>query len=644
VHHRFATEEGGGMGDVAKLLGGREVLAMAQADVLAVRERNRTRRLIWLAAIVGTPAAFLWYRILAGRPFNIFAVPHIGGDPLLWVPALILTALLAVVFIAPMASQRSPHVLYRPEQIEQSFDDVKGLGPVVDEVVRSLNVFLGYARFRTELGGTPRRGLLFEGPPGTGKTLLAKAMARHAGVPFLFVAGPAFQSHWYGMTAKKIRSYFKQLKKIARKEGGAIGFIEEIDAFATARGGLDGSTPLERATGIRGMFGRVQSPVVASGTGGTVNELLIQMQSFDTLPLGARVIDKFKEKINLFLPPGRQIRKKRPPYHNVLVIAATNRGDSLDPALLRPGRFDRRLYFDLPSRAGRRELVDHYLGRKRHAEELDAPERRAELAAITFGYTPVQIEHLLDEALIVALRHGRDAMTWPDLMSAKLVDDIGLPHHESYTVAERRQIATHEAGHAVAAYLVGEGRKLEVLSIIKRRDALGLLAHSETEERFTKTRSELQALLKISLAGMAAEEIFEGESGTGPAGDLAGATSIAAEMVGSLGMEGSLISFRAVSESVFDPGLVGRVISHGEAKAAVDSLLKREKAAIKRVLRTHRRLVMALRDALLDREELIGEEITKVLEAAGGKRAQASVRRNARGRAARAASSTRSRS
>jgi cell division protease FtsH len=634
--------KGGGMSDAATLLGSHDVLAMAQADVRAVRERFRRRRLITLGIIVAIPTSFLWFRILAGRPFNIFAVPHFGGDPLIWVPAMLLTVLLAVVFLAPMASQRSPHVLYRPEQIDVTFDDVKGLGPVVDEVVRSLNVFLGYAKFRDELGGTPRRGLLFEGPPGTGKTLLAKAMARHAGVPFLFVAGPAFQSHWYGMTAKKIRQYFKQLKKIARKEGGAVGFIEEIDSFATARGGLDSSTPSIVAA-TRGIFGRVADPVVASGTGGTVNELLIQMQSFDSLPASWRFVDKIKEKINLFLPPNRQIRKRRPPYHNVLVIAATNRGDTLDPALLRPGRFDRRLYFDLPSRAGRRELVEYYLGKKKHASELAGPERRDELAAMTFGYSPVQIEHLLDEALIVALRHGRGAMTWSDIMGAKLTEDIGLPHHESYTTDERRQIATHEAGHAVAAYLIGEGRRLEVLSIVKRRDALGLLAHTDTEERFTKTRTELEALLKISLAGMSAEELFEGESGTGPAGDLAAATSIAAEMVGSLGLAGSLISFRAMSETVFDPGLVGRVISHGESKRAVDAMLKREKASVKRLLRANGRLVVALRDALLDREELIGDEILTVLDGAGGRPAQTAARRavrsaSARGRSARAAS------
>jgi ATP-dependent Zn protease len=446
------------------------------------------------------------------------------------------------------------------------------------------------------------------------------------------------------MTAKKIRSYFKALKKIARREGGAIGFIEEIDAFATTRGGLDSSTPIESATApVRGLFGRMRSPAIASGTGGTVNELLIQMQSFDTLPFAHRMIDKLKEKVNLFLPPERQIMKRRPPYHNVLVIAATNRGDSLDPALMRPGRFDQRLYFDLPSRAGRRELIDHFLSRKRHGSELDDGDRREELAGMTFGYSPVQIEHLLDEGLIVALRHGRDRLTWSDVTSAKLTEDIGLPHAESYTPNERRQIATHEAGHAVTAYLVGEGRRLEVLSIIKRRQALGLLAHSDAEERFTKSGTELYALMVIAMAGMAAEELFEGESGTGPAGDLAAATQIAAEMVGSLGLAGSLVSYRAVSENMFDSGFVGRVISTEGTRRSVEDLLGRAKMDARRLLRANRKLVMALRNALLDREELIGEQITDVLEAVGGKRAQTALRKamarpKSRSRTTRAAS------
>ncbi|HJT36829.1 MAG TPA: AAA family ATPase [Actinomycetota bacterium] len=604
------------MGEVSKLLGQESVLTMAQAaDVLGVRERRRRRRLWTLAAILAGPIAFLWYRIGVGRPFNPFAFPHLSGEALYFVPMLVIFVVVAAVMVVPfLMSGRSPHVMFRPEQIDVSLDDVKGLEAVREEVIRTLNVFLGYATFRRELGGNPRRGVLFEGPPGTGKTHLAKAMAKHAGVPFLFVSGPAFQSMWYGMTARKIRKYFKALKTTARKEGGAIGFIEEIDSFATRRGGLDGMSP----SVVKAAFG--SEPSIASGTGGTVNELLIQMQSFDDPPSGQAFLNKIKDFVNTFLPLNRQLKKKSVDYANVLVIAATNRGDMLDPALLRPGRFDRRLYFDVPSRSGRRDLIDYFLEKKKHGPDLEEAAKRDELAGMTFGYSPVMIEHLFDEALIWALRGGRDGMNWEDVTRAKLTGEIGLPAPVSYTADERRAIATHEAGHAVAAYLAGEGRTLEVLSIIKRRDALGLLGHSESEERFTKTRTELEALLKISLGGMAAEEIFEGESGTGPAGDLAHATQIAAEMIGSLGLGGSLISFRAVSEGVLDPGLVGRVLANGDAKRSVDALLKKEKRDVKGLLNVNRKLVIALRDALLDRDELIGDQIVEVLERAGGKR------------------------
>src|SRR5205085_9455101 len=140
-------------------------------------------------------------------------------------------------------SGRSPHVLIRPEEIEVGLDEIKGLDAQADEVVRTLNVFLGYATFRDVLGGNPRRGMLFEGPPGTGKTYLAKAMAKQAGVPFLFISAPAFQSMWFGMTAARIRAFFKTLRKAARREGGAIGFIEEIDAIGMDRASLS-SAPL----------------------------------------------------------------------------------------------------------------------------------------------------------------------------------------------------------------------------------------------------------------------------------------------------------------------------------------------------------------------------------------------------------------
>jgi cell division protease FtsH len=605
---------------VNSMLGGDAVLRAADIDVGHARERRRQRRLVRVAVVLWLACAFAWYRVLTSQSLNPLSGVELGPDAALWLPLVLLVVLVALVMLVPMAGQgRSPHLLYRPEQIQVTLDDVKGLDSLRDEIVKTLNLFLGYATFRDRLGGNPRRGILFEGRPGTGKTHMAKAMARHAGVPFLFVSATSFQSMWYGMTARKIRSYFRALRKVAREEGGAIGFIEEIDAIGATRGGVDGMG-VSPASGWPVPGRRVEpsiSPSISSGTGGVVNELLIQLQSFDTPPFGERVWGKAVDWVNGYLPLDRQLRKRSLRYNNILVIAATNRSDALDPALLRPGRFDRKLYFDLPNKDGRRELVDYFLDRKAHHAELDDPARREELAHITFGYTPVMIERLLDEALVWALRSGRDAMRWVDVNQAKLSEEIGLKQPVTYTPLEKEMVATHEAGHAVAAYLSGVGRKLEVLSIIKRKDALGLLAHNDTEERWTRTKTELQAFLRIACAGMAAEELWFGESTTGPGGDLVGATNIAAQMVGALGMTDSLVSYMAMEEGLNDRNMVARVLSDPEGKEKVDRLLHEAKAAVKDQLDRNRALVEALRDALIDREELIGDEIVEVLRQAG---------------------------
>jgi ATP-dependent Zn protease len=311
------------------------------------------------------------------------------------------------------------------------------------------------------------------------------------------------------------------------------------------------------------------------------------------------------------------VKVGKPSYHNILLIAATNRADALDPALMRPGRFDRRLYFDLPTKQAREELIDYFLARRSRHEELDQPEVRAQLAQDTFGYTPVMIEHLLDEALLVTLRSGRDAMTLSDVYEAKLTEEIGFKQGVSYTEAERRAVATHEAGHAVAAYLLGKSRRLEVLSIIKRRSSLGLLAHSEIEERFTQSRTEMESALAIALGGMASEELFLGESGTGPGADLATATEVAALMVGALGMGVSLVSYEAVAEGMVSrKNLVGKVLADRDAKEQVEELLHAQKERVADVLASNRDLVMALRDALIERDELVGEEIITIIRSA----------------------------
>lgn len=589
----------------------RNVAERHRDDLRRIRERNRQRRLRYLFYLNVLILAWLLRRVVEGRPLQ-FGAPTLGPDAWIWLFPVLILLMMGMFLLLPLANGRSPHIRFSPEQIGMNFADVRGIDIVLEEVARTLQIFLTYKTFREELGGNPRRGLLFEGKPGTGKTHLAKAMAAEAGVPFFFVSAPAFQSMWFGMTAFKIRAFFKALKKAARKEGGAIGFIEEIDAVGQARGGVQTASPHGAVTSDR---------MVDSGSGGMVNELLIQLQSFDAPPFWARFRNWLKDIVNLFLPASHQLKKRKTDYSNVLIIGATNRADSLDPALLRPGRFDRILYFDLPSRAGRRDLVDYFLDRRTHAPEMDNTGLRDELAAMTLGYTPAMLEHVLDEAIVWAIRDGRREITWRDIQRARLTEEIGLGQPVAYTDEERELIATHEAGHAATAYLCSKDRKLEVLSIIKRRSALGLLAHSDVEERYTKKRSELVSTLNVMLGGMAAEHIFFGESGTGPLSDLSAATALAAQMIGSYGMGKSLVSYEAVQGGPHsNPNIVAKVMSNEESRAEVDELLHRQKVETIDLLERNRDLVEALRDALLEREELLGDEILTVVESTKQKR------------------------
>ncbi len=589
------------------LIGGSRVLGAA-GDVARIREAGRRRRLLKLGLVALLIADYTFARWLGGDPVH-WGPPHITLPPTLatYLPQILLILGLILVLGGPMLLMgRSPHTTYRPSEISTTLDDVVGLGMVKDEVVKTLNLFLAYKTFRERMGGNPRRAILFEGPPGTGKTYMAKAMAREAGVPFLFIAASSIQSPYFGQTNRKIANFFKALRKAARREGGAIGFIEEIDAIGVARAGMN-RDPQARHDD------RIVNRSLGEGFAGVINELLIQLQSFDEPNKREKLVGWCTSKVNRLLPARFEIKKRPPVSSNILVIGATNRANALDPALLRPGRFDRSIHFDLPGRSGRREIIDFYLDKKAHIPELDKDERRDQLAALTLGYSPVMIEHLFDEALVWALRDGREAMEWSDLQSAKITEEVGLANPVEYTEHEKRVIATHEAGHAVVADLVGVGRKLEVLSIIRRRGSLGLLAHSDTEERFLRTRSELLAHIQISFGGMVAEEIWFGESGTGPGGDLAQATSTAAMMVGALGMSSSLVSFEASGGGPLDTGLVARVLADDSSRQEIEKMLDRSKESVRVLLDANRHVVEALRDELLERDELVGDEITEVI-------------------------------
>ena len=275
-------------------LGQSGVMGVTTADVGAHRERMRQGKMRQLALLL-VPVR----RLVRGPGHG--AAPRPFRAPPLPVGTLALSSgihphhlVLCSVMIVPLfGAGRSPHILYRPNEIDVRFDDVRGAPVVVDEVVKTLNLFLAHRTFAEHMGGSARRAILFEGPPGTGKTYMAKAMAAEAGVPFLFVSSSAFQSMFYGQTNRKIRSYFRELRKYARREGGAIGFIEEIDAIGGARGGM--------GTGRH-----------HDGVAGVVNELLIQLQSFDQPPASIRLRGALIDLVNAWLPSDRHLTNPRP--------------------------------------------------------------------------------------------------------------------------------------------------------------------------------------------------------------------------------------------------------------------------------------------------------------------------------------------
>ena len=286
--------------------------------------------------------------------------------------------------------------MIRPEQIDVRLADVVGIDVVKDEVVRSLQLFLSHRSFAREMGGRPRRGLLFEGGPGTGKTYTAKALAAEAGVPFLFATATSFQSSFQGATARKIRQYFKALRKAARKHGGAVGFIEEFDAIGMARNGASAMTAAPAHRRHADVLRRPRGPADAPATPAAHDRDAVRHRRRRPADGGQRAAGadavvrradrrprscsaSWSTPLNLLLPAHRQLRGPRGKHANILLIASTNRADTLDPALLRPGRFDRRLTFELPAKSGRRQLIDHFLGAQgaRRGARLRRAPRRA---------------------------------------------------------------------------------------------------------------------------------------------------------------------------------------------------------------------------------------------------------------------------
>ncbi len=396
-----------------------------------------------------------------------------------------------------MSIGRSRARVYVETGIKVSFDDVAGVDEAKDEL-REIVDFLKDPKSHGRLGARIPKGVLLVGPPGTGKTLLAKAVAGEAGVPFFSINGSEFVEMFVGVGAARVRDLFEQ----ARSRAPAIVFIDEIDALGRARG----------AFGLGGHDEKEQ----------TLNQLLAELDGFD-------------------------------PSAGVVLLAATNRPEILDPALLRAGRFDRQILVDRPDRAGRVQILRVHLRRIRLAPEVEIDT----LAALTPGFTGADLANLVNEAALLATRRLHKEVSAEDFTAALERIVAGLEkRNRLLNAAERKTVAYHEMGHALAAVSLLPGETVHKVSIIPRGiGSLGYTIQRPTEDRFLMTRSELLAKLTVLLSGRAAEQLCLGEISTGAADDLVRATRIARSMVMQYGMHPMLGPQALGGEDVREQGI-----------------------------------------------------------------------------------------
>lgn len=520
----------------------------------------------------------IWITVL----FLIGALLNAGG-PAYWQTAFTIIGFLFQLIFAMMfmiiqfvalfwflARGRTYWIL--PGETGSTWDDYRGNPEIVENAKRIVTLLKGVKEFK-EMGGEAIRGLLLCGPPGTGKSYLAQVIANEAQVPFAYASAPSFQNMFFGVGNLKVMGIYKKARKLARVYGACIIFIDEIDAIGMARQSGGG--------GMGGMLGM--------GGMGLLNELLLQM---DPPNVDNSKIAKFLRSLGL--------RRKKAERPAVLTIAATNLPDVLDQALLRPGRFDRKLWVDSPDYDGRLDVFQYYLKKVKKDASL-TPERAA---LDTIGYSPAQIKHIVNESIVMAHQRGADVTNYEDFRNAMETYEWGLKQPlRSMSEDEKRNVAYHEAGHAVAQYLLKPHDRVWKVTIIRRGGALGLAATKPTEERYNRSDSEILAEIQVCLAARAVEEEFLGKKLNGVTSDLRQATMLAGAYLGMVGMGDELFSWLTVGS---------RVDGLRALRPKINELLHDQMLQVKKLVKNHSDFVHAIAADLLKQGDLTGEEIDQI--------------------------------
>jgi ATP-dependent Zn protease len=580
-------------------------------------------------------------------------------------------------------------------------DDVRGQAEAKEEITRVISLWQSGEEFE-KAGGKRERGLLFLGAPGTGKTMISKAIATNFNCPFVTIPGSGFAGMFIGMDAITVQFLARKARKLARKWGGqCIVFIDEIDAVGMRRQALGSgmsAAPAGAELEFQGQYGaltasgdviiesrewrewlfaqraereptgyanfvqrateRVQRLYPGFGMGGgmggqALNQLLVVMDGIDEPPVMRKF---FTNRINTFLDamfvvPGKvgklplRLAPPKPRPEQIYFIGACNVPiQVLDPALIRPGRMGRHIWFRTPTKDDRVDIFDLYLNKVDHEPDLDSGRRRDELARITNGYSPSMIEQCCSMALTIAHSEGRRRFGWFDIVEAMTTVETGTAQNVEYVPEESRAVAIHEAGHAVAGHIYMEKDVLGTrLSIRKRGGSLGHYQSMEKEERFNRFRSRVMGSLTMILGAMAAEHVFYGENSQGVAGDVQSATGLAASMVGiwamgpqSVHMHGSLsteeeaeevrkrlarigntIMNRASGAGPFNENPVGAVLGDHEKRAAAAQILGQAYVTAYALMLANKDAIEQIADALVEQKEIYGDDVTKLLNSVG---------------------------
>lgn len=525
------------------------------------------RRILLRMAILITLGVLVWIGgpTVWGVVFGIFGFVF----QLLFAAMFLIIQFVALFWF--LARGRTYWIL--PGETGSTWDDYRGNPEIVENAKRIVTLLKGVKEFK-EMGGEAVRGLLLCGPPGTGKSYLAQVIANEAQVPFAYASAPSFQNMFFGVGNLKVMGLYKKARKLASLYGACIIFIDEIDAIGMSRQG-------GAAGGGGGMFGM--------GGAGLLNELLLQM---DPPNIDNSKFAKLFRQLGL-----RRKKADRPP---VLTVAATNLPDVLDPALLRPGRFDRKLWVDSPDYDGRLDVFHYYLQKVKRDSSL-TPERAA---LDTIGYSPAQIKHIVNESVVIAHQRGAQLASYEDFRIAMETYEWGLKQPlRSMSEDEKRNVAYHEAGHAVAQYLLKPHERVWKVTIIRRGGALGLAATKPTHERYNRSDSEILAAIQVCLASRAVEEEFLGKKLNGVTSDLRQATEMAGAYLGIVGMGDELFSWLALGS---------RVDGLRALRPKINELLKDQMLQVKKLVREHADFVHTIAKELLKRGDLTGEEIDQI--------------------------------